>query len=435
MGETLLLDQSLQPTVLLASEFDDLFAIKTKAAWLAGSLAVGEIVELDDYSCRSLLDGINKAASGDEEAYQLVKANVASDVIERTIKAGFITSKVQMNIGCDGSLSQHGQSYLTIQANSLLQAKNHPVMRSRTESEARNAFRMEEMVRQHIFDEYSLVVFSRAEDLPECGFFVDTMSCAIQVTSKKEQALETESAFVAGKDKQGNLYDEEVVKEMYNNLAAVDIDGLSPAEIIDKPLLIPNHLIPNGVVDLVKLYDDLSGGKFFGLDKPKEDYLSYKEHCLRQENNYLDISLKITQQLIAEAGQLKTPVDATRRLNQLSERYTLTMALYDHSIDPQVFGRVAATHLVEARLAVNKGMELMASIEFNMAIKTAVSSSCPGLFGDIKKDSFKDQIADKNSTEDKYGSLQFYCPKGHLNVRPRDKLLANCRVCGVSVKC
>jgi hypothetical protein len=36
---------------------------------------------------------------------------------------------------------------------------------------------------------------------------------------------------------------------------------------------------------------------------------------------------------------------------------------------------------------------------------------------------------------DKFGSLSFECPKGHKNTRERNKLLDNCRTCGVSVRC
>lgn len=38
-------------------------------------------------------------------------------------------------------------------------------------------------------------------------------------------------------------------------------------------------------------------------------------------------------------------------------------------------------------------------------------------------------------SEDRYGSLTFKCPKGHTNIRPRDKLIPRCTTCGTSVKC
>ncbi len=39
------------------------------------------------------------------------------------------------------------------------------------------------------------------------------------------------------------------------------------------------------------------------------------------------------------------------------------------------------------------------------------------------------------SNEDKYGSLEFKCTKGHNNRRPRGKLIENCQVCKTSVRC
>jgi hypothetical protein len=36
---------------------------------------------------------------------------------------------------------------------------------------------------------------------------------------------------------------------------------------------------------------------------------------------------------------------------------------------------------------------------------------------------------------DKFGSLSFYCPNGHENERPRNKLVSHCQSCGVGVGC
>ena len=416
-----LLEREIRPATLVANELEAESAIRSKVAWLAGSLAMNEAVNLNiNQPFNSLYDGIKQAALGDPLAYQLVQTNVTTDVIERTIKAGFVLPKVHLDIGLDGSLSQNGQGYLTIQANSLAQTKHHPIMRARTEAEARNAFRIEELARRNTLEDYSVVVFSRAENLADCGFFTETMSCAIQVTSKDGQGVAIESAFVAGKDSQGNLHDQSAVEAIYNHLAGVDISGLSPAEIIDKPLLIPNFLIPNGVIDLVKLYDDVCNNKFFGLDKPREDYLSYRDKCLLQQDKYLGVSLKIIQQLIAEAGSLKTTLEATQRLNQLSERYTLAMALDDHSIDPRVFGLIAANHLIEARLAMDQGLIAIANNELKLAIKTAKSSSCP-------MTNLTGNVVGEDEDEDEYGSLVFICSNGHVNERPPHILIDKCQ--------
>ena len=44
-------------------------------------------------------------------------------------------------------------------------------------------------------------------------------------------------------------------------------------------------------------------------------------------------------------------------------------------------------------------------------------------------------IFGNGKSEDKYGSLEFKCSKGHHNKRPYGKLLENCQKCAVSVRC
>lgn len=37
--------------------------------------------------------------------------------------------------------------------------------------------------------------------------------------------------------------------------------------------------------------------------------------------------------------------------------------------------------------------------------------------------------------EDRFGPLAFDCPRGHLNIRPRNTLMESCKTCGCSLKC
>lgn len=423
---------TLAPIELASSEQE----IANRVASLAGRLALRDSLTIDDnYPISSLAEAIKSAAQGDDQAVQLIKANVSTDVIERTIKAGFVSPKMHADIGSDGSISQYGQSYLTIQANSLVQSQNHLIMKKRTESEARNALRIEELARRHILDDYSLVVFSRAENLANCGFFLETMSCAIQLTTKDGQGIATQSAFVAGKDQQGKLHDQSAVEAIYNHLAGVDIRDLSPAEIIDRPLIIPNWVIPNGVIDLVKLYDQFSGNKFFGLDQPQQDYLDYQEQCLKRQADYSAITNKIVRELISQAEQFQNPKEACLRLNQLSEYYTLQKAVIDRSIDPRVFGRVAADHLIQARVAIDQGLLFEANREFKFALKTAKSSSCPTVVTLGTKQA--DELSSDSADQDEYGSLTFICSNGHFNYRRPHKLIKKCqhKGCEAIVKC
>jgi len=422
------LSLEFSPEVVLVPDLKGDLLIRHRAARFIGQSIVGREVELNDGQPRhSLLDGLNQAVSGDHQARKMVEANVMSDVLERTIKCGFVTDKVHLSLEEDGSLSQHGQGYLSVQANSLAQARSHPIMLERTKAESRNAFRLEDLARQNLFEDYSMVVFSMAEDLADCGFYTDTMTCAIQVTAKDGDGIATESAFVAGRDPNGLNQDQATVSAIYRQLANEDIRGLSRAEIIDLPLLVPNNLIPNGVVDLVRLYDQIKGGCFFGLNKPPTDYLAFRQECRQREASYKDITAKIINQLLAEVSNFQTPSQATARLNQLSQYYSVEKSVYDQTIDPKVFGQMAARHIAQAREALAKGIDHQTLRELERAQKTAVSSSCPTPF---------DRSDSTNELgQDKYGSLSFYCPKGHYNTRPRNWLIEKCQYCGVSVAC
>ena len=95
----------------------------------------------------SLLDGIKHAKEGEPVAVQMVMSNVMTDTIERTIKAGYISDRVKMEIGQDGELSQHGQSYKSVQANSLRLYYGNALMFNRTKAEMRNAYRLQELIK------------------------------------------------------------------------------------------------------------------------------------------------------------------------------------------------------------------------------------------------------------------------------------------------
>ena len=402
--------------------------VRARAANFAGSLVVGSMVEIDDNQpSHSLLDSIRQAAQGDSEALKLIEANVSTDVLERTIKTGFTTPKSYLEIDNQGHLYQFGQSYHSIQANSLVLNQHHAIMSQRTAAENRNGFRIEDLLRQQAFDDYSMVVFSMAEDLPDCGFFTANMSCSIQLTSKDQTGIAIESAFVAGKNKYDDQFDRTRITAIYQQLAGIDISNLTAAEVIDRPLLIANELIPNGVVDLVKLYDQTGHQTFYGLDQPEEDYLKHQQACADRAAKYQTTSSKIINQLIKRVHQLNEPVDATRLLNELSERYTVELAINDRLIDPSVFGGVSAFHIYQARQAMISGLYHEAEQALVRAITTASSSSCPT--------APSEERAVGQTKEDKYGSLTFYCTQGHLNNRPRNVLIDKCQVCSVSVKC
>ena len=357
-----------------------------QAARFIGRLALQTSVEvpLEDDQPRvgSLYEALQLAHGGDAMALQLITANASTDVVERTIKAGHIMT-VELEVDALGKVWQHGQTMDSIQANTLNYAADQPAMRRRSEAEVRNSFRIENLHRQGLLADYALVVFSRAADdmtskaMTDAGFFTDTMSCAIQLTTASATGLTMESAFVAGVAAPGQKRHDQVAVAKVAERLGVELDSPSATEMLDTPLLIHKSLLPNGVVDLVRMYDDAAGGTWFGEAKPQQDYSTYGAVCRQREAAFAPKVSAIVAELIAEAPMIKTPVAAVQRLHKISEKHMVEQAIVDSSINPLVFGSSAATHIEQARVYQELGQTDQAQLATTKAQKTAKSSSCP----------------------------------------------------------
>ena len=330
----------------------------------------------------SLHEALQRARAGDDTARQLITTNVRTDVVERTIKAGFIMA-VALEVDSQGKVWQHGQTMDSIQANTLTYATDQPAMRRRSEAEVRNSFRIENLQRQGLLQDYALAVFSRAADdmtrpeMAAAGFFTDTMSCAIQLTTASESGLTMESAFVAGVSAPGqNRHDQSAVAGVIAHLG-IETDEMGATELLDTPLLIHKSLLPNGVVDLVMLYDEAAGGTWFGEAKPRQDYPAYRAVCRQREASFAPKVTAIVAELIAETPLITTPVEAIQRLHKLSEKHMVEQAVSDNSINPLVFGTIAAAHIEQARSYQELGQTAQAQSATGKAQTTAKSSSCP----------------------------------------------------------
>lgn len=434
MGELLIGPEKARPfnggSVLVQEvlgERDALFRQYVGA--IASSVVAGHEIKVShDQPYSSLLEGIRYAKEGEPAAIKMVMANAKTDMIERTIKAGYISDSVKMEIGPDGFLSQYGQSYLSVQANSLRSTHGHDLMFDRTKAEARNAYRLQELIATGELKDYAFVVFSKAENLPDKGFYTDTMSCAIQVSTLSDDGkfLETETAFVAGKNSKESKVDDKAIARIYKSWANQDVSGKRPSEIIDMPILVPKSLIPNGGIDVVRAYDEAAGGTFFGQNVPPADYFKFKELCRVRDQRYDDGTKQITAELINAADRLTSPAAAAALLTKLSKEYSVKMAVRDKSIDLRVFGDKSARHIIWARRYDDIGLAKKANEHLAIAQRNDVSVACAVPVG----------VAEAGNEEsDSMGSLSFMCRKGHLNRRERNKLLETCQVCGESVRC
>ncbi len=405
------------PEILVVPEMLVDAETRLRAARFIGSVVMGQpgLVEVCSVEkpIESLFDALQLANEGDTNAISMVKTNVRTDVIERTIKTGHVMSKVPLLINEEGKVTQYGQSMDSIQANSLRYASENEVIRERTEAETRNAFRIEQLNREGFFEEYSFVVISRAADnmsadeMTDAGFFTDTMSCAIQVTSKHGDGLATEPAFVSGIKQRGEVrHDGETVVKLGAELG-VDLSGKSAAEIIDTPLLIHNSLIPNGVIDIVKLYDDCAGGTFFGEQKPRQDYPAYLNICKSREQTFTPKIEAITSELIGEAPVIHSPLQAVERLHKLSGKHMVEYAVVHRTVDPRVFGHEAAASIERARTFAENGDYQAAAIETQKAQVSEKSSSCPTSRGSDKSSESGDN---SDGTSESSGSKWMNCP-------------------------
>ena len=176
------------------------------AASMAVKAEVQIIKQSEEQSARtysSLAEAIYWAAKGDETARKLIETNVRTDMIERTYKSGNVV-EIKLDVNEDMKIVQYGQTLDDVHINGLRYASATPEMRERAEAEARNSVRIENEYRKGALKDNYFVVISRFADnltdeqAADIGFFVDTKSCAIQVTTESAEGLMQESAFVAG---------------------------------------------------------------------------------------------------------------------------------------------------------------------------------------------------------------------------------------------
>ncbi|HET8991980.1 MAG TPA: hypothetical protein VFN31_03035 [Candidatus Saccharimonadales bacterium] len=413
--------------VMSVTEMAEDLAPKIRTANFLSKIALNTTVEIEDIIPRpiaNLYEGIKRGARGDETARRMVELNATTDITERSIKTGFIFSPIKVNVLPEGRAYQHDQLMDSVQANSLRLMANNPIMLARTQSELRNSFRIEALNQHGYLDDYSFVVFSLAENLPEAGFFTETMSCSIQVTSKNGDHLSLQPALVSGIKEPGQQrHDLSTIKRLYARFG-IDLKSKTPAEIIDTPLLIHNSLLPNGVVDVVRLWDASAGGTFFGETRPAQDYISYARLCNDKQKEFGLRGKLIAVELFKAVDSIGSAVEATRLMNKISEKYALFNALVDNSIDARVFGSVAAWHLENSRQHLLTGDLAQAEAEITYALATAVSYSCPTAYG--------------SAGEDEFGSLSFNCPHcGSVNTRlpGRENFISSCKFCTSSVEC
>lgn len=375
----------------------------------------------------TLLYAIEEAAKGDEQSREVVRTCVATDVAERLFKVANIT-RVELQL-MDEKITQQGRHLVDIHRNTLEHTILNEVMLWRTRTETKNAFTFEGLWTSGILETHDALVFEPAPTdqatRRDYNFFTDTDTMSAQLLSADGDSAVLETALVAGKrHATAERHDVEAVVSMAAS-HGIEISIDQPDELVGKIFLVPKESIPNGISDIVEGLDQPLG-TFFGQDVPAQDYQTYAEQCQQRNASFDSMVEEITVQLLQEAPQLKSPLDAIKRLDKLSEEKCVVRAIDDHQINTAIFGEVAARHIEDARFFQERGDMQRAAESVQLAQKTAKSSSCP-LFGKNGESASPDSSGDGESQE-KSKKKWMSCP--HCKAKVYDDPCANILSCG-----
>lgn len=409
MGIKVIEAQSGEPSSgwLLAAEAHEELESRAlqETAALLGKVTLTETVELGeakDEEGTTLLEALERAAEGDKESAELVRINVAKDVSERIFKVANI-SKVKINKE-GGRFTQNGRRLGDIYANPLRYTYLNEEMQKRSKRQVTNVFLAEALADQSVLDTHYFAVFELAptneETKRDFNFFEDTDSFSAQLFDLRGDEGILETALVAGKpNPSAERQDIRIINELMRTigLPALPLDA---SDSVSHVVLIPKAAAPNGISDVVRMYDDAAGGTFFGENKERKDYQTYAAWCEEREARFDDIVQRITNQLIYDVEALDTPLQAIERLDYLSERLTVSRAVKDTAIDARVFGARSALHIEEARFFHERGETERAVMSERKAQQTANSSSCPLYKNEKDTAEIEDQNAQSNQEED-----------------------------------
>jgi hypothetical protein len=370
--------------MVAASEYPELWdAASEQTCHFLGSISLADQVEVayvpEHVSDTTLLAGLQTARFGDADSLAMVRTNVLTDVSERLYKVAHQT-KVDLQF-TGGKLIQNNRALTEIHRNTFQNMRLNPTMKLRTERELRNAYLFEQLHDWGVLQTHSALVFSCAPDdaetIRDYGFYADTASCSIQLLQADGHNATLETAMVAGKKTADSpRHDLQAIRDLANS-QGIDSMPTNEEDMLQFVMLVPNHEIPGGITDIVRKYDQASGGTFYGQNVPVQDYAEYARFCESRNDQFMPMVESITAQLLEEASGFKTPIDAILRLDELSERFCVDRTVRDNSLDSAIFGVEAAYHIQIAREFMSRGEFDKANDATMHAKQTANSGSCP----------------------------------------------------------
>lgn len=351
-----------------------------KTAQFIGALSVGpniriETIEAMDSS--STLMHSAKQADQDKDSKAQVEKNVEKEIVERLFKAGRVSRTTLVHT--PRGIEQDGRNLTDINANSLRFSSLEGEMKQRAAYEYKNSSVFEQLADAGLLEEYDALVCSLASAdrnvIKNYGFSEKYLTASLQLMSKAGNEIILDTALVAGKKTEdSDRHDKKAISELAARHGMV-LEIENPADLLDVVILIPKGELSNGVIDVVREYDDISGGTFFGEAKPRVDYSRYADE--QKDQDFSAMVDRITKQLVAEAPFFEHPMQAIKRLSQLADFYTVGYAVQDKAIDIAIFGYESAILIQQAREYMKTGDTEQAEVLIEKAHEKSTNSSCP----------------------------------------------------------
>ena len=303
----------------------------------------------------SLHSKLIEAGNGNAQAIASVYANSKIAVIEAIYKRGHI-SEVKAEINSDGSVSQFGQTMMDINRNAL-QIFNRPnAYRKRLEAETLNSHRIESLIKAGLLEDNFLFIPSLYPDdmtnieAKNYGFFAKTKTNILQTVSVSNGVYELESAFLEGDIYANDKTTLQIVSDIYKYFG-YDVSNYTVTDILKTPLLIPKSVLPNGLIDLVAMFDKIKGNSFFGTKgEAVGNYNERKALSKKRESNLEQTTNEVVSELIS--SKTNSPLDAVNKLIDIVREKVVIRAIYDNSIESSSFGE-------KAEVFINRGRNML----------------------------------------------------------------------------
>ncbi len=420
--------------------------------WMGG-LALNNEVELSD---EAILNPGNttlfrelKLFDKNEESKKMVRSNIAATTFEVCYKNGIRTVEVER--GDDGKLYQFGQTMESVYANSFnLRNKRNPILESLTRAEALNGRYIEDAINSgELKDKFFVVASIVPEGVKEKelghegdGYFLDELTFCIQTTSiNSEGKILIQSAFGAGTNAPEDASFEQKI-EMRVDIKALGLVYESfghkapktAEEFLSSALLVPLELMPNGILDFIRLVDlakDVLSGE--SRPRPIEEYEQLVIESERKEKSLKNLNDLVENDLLVamRSGHIMNDDQMVKLLWDRVKVHAVNEAIMNTNIDSGVFGQKASGPIDEARRLIELGRNDLAIDYIKLAQKYAQSTGCKG----VNNSNEEDFLTAMEAGSDIFGSLVFTCSNGCINVREYMQLIPKCKKCGISVKC